>query len=215
MRAVHFSIAFVLFTAPTLAIAQSPSRSVSQAPTSATQTPTAQHGVTPYTRAILDGIASHRQRDWAGALGHFRQAATLDPRSAEPLLFQGFTAVAQGEPATALEAFREAVRLATTAGAHREHGRALAAIATLQETQNRWSEARTAWQEYVTFADAHPEVTFGSVGRARIDVIRQRATRDESYESVRHRIEERRQLNASGATQEPPPPALPPSAITR
>ncbi len=215
MRAV---IASLLLALPSVALAQTPAAqptATAAQPTATAALPAARRGVTPYTRAILDGIEAHRRRDWDGAMNHFRQAATLEPRSAEPTLYMGFTAAARGEAATALGSFREAARVATAADNHRDRARALAAIATLHETQARWDDAVTAWQEYVTFADAHADVTYGAVGRARVDAIRRRASMDQSYEAVRHRIAERQRLNASGANSQPPPPSLPASAITR
>lgn len=206
-------IASLLLALPSVAFAQTPAAQPATA-TAAAQ-PASRRGVPPFTRAILDGIEAHRRRDWDGAMNHYRQAATLEPRSPEPALYMGFTAAARGEAATALGSFREAARVATAADNHRDRARALMAIATLHESQARWDDAVTAWQEYVTFADAHADVTYGAVGRARVDAIRRRSSMDQSYEAVRHRIAERQALNASGANQQPPPPSLPPSAITR
>ena len=83
--------------------------------------------------------------------------------------------------------------------------RALAAIASLNETQGRWDDARNTWNEYATFADGHPDRTFAAVARARAEVIGRRSTLDTEYSPVRERIAERQRVNASGANQQPPP----------
>jgi tetratricopeptide (TPR) repeat protein len=114
-------------------------------------------------------------------------------------------AQAQGNAANALGAYREAARIAQAEGDDASRGRALAAIASVHEGQQRWDDARNAWQDYTTFADSHAQSTFPAVGRARTDAIARRASIETEYAPVRERIAERLRVNASGQNQQPPP----------
>lgn len=179
--------------------AASPSAAPSAAPSATPRAPT------PYQAAVTRGAAAMHDRGYDAAATAFREAARLDPHAAAPHLYLGDVAIAQGNAMNALTAYREALRVATAEGNDADRGRALLAIAALQETQSRWGDARAAWQEYVTFADAHAAVTYAATGRDRVEVMGRRDTLAQQYEAVRQRIAERLRANASGQTQQAPP----------
>jgi tetratricopeptide (TPR) repeat protein len=184
-------------------------RSVPTAPTApstavpATTPARSGHEMTPFQAALFRGSEAYRQQQYDPAAVAFREAATLNARSAVPQLFLGYVARAKGESANALGRFREAARIAQAEGDDPNRGRALQAIASLYEGQGNWAEARTAWTEYATFGDAHPTVTYPAVGRTRIEVIGQRDTVEREVAPVRERIAERLRVNATNQAQQP------------
>lgn len=192
----------VLAQAAATPAAQAPARPVA----TSTATPTARtpREVPPFQAALNRGAEAYRQRQWEAAATAFREAAAAEARNPLPQLYLGYVAMGRGDAATALGMFREAARIAQAEGAHLDRGRALAAIAMVHESQNRWDDARNTWQEYSTFADAHPQVTFAAVGRARTEAIGRRATLDREYAPVRERIAERQRINAAGQNQQAP-----------
>jgi tetratricopeptide (TPR) repeat protein len=137
--------------------------------------------------------------DYEGALSAFRQAAAASEADrAEATLYIGFTLSARNDVDGALNAFRDAARMSASGNDHLNHVRALQAIGNRLEASGRWADAQTAWEEFVAFASAHPDVGNAANGRARINAIHQRSELDHQYEVVRQRIEERRRLNAQG-----------------
>lgn len=193
--------------APSAAWSQSTRAAPSVAPSaapSAAPSGTA-HAPTPYQAAIVRGAQAFHDRGYDAAATAFREAARLDAHAAAPHLYLGDVAIAQGNAMNALTAYREALRIAMAEGNDPDRGRALMAIAALQEAQSRWADARTAWQEYATFADAHAAITYAASARDRLQVIGRRDTLAQEYEAVRQRIAERLHANASGQTQQAPP----------
>ncbi len=163
------------------------------------------HQPTPFDAAIMRGATAYHDHNLNAATTAFREAATANARSPLPQLYLGFVAQARGDAATALGAYREAARIAQAEGDDRNRARALAAIANVNESQNRWDDARNTWAEYATFADAHAQVAFPAVARARSETIGRRGALETEYAPVRERIAERQRINASGANQQPPP----------
>lgn len=175
--------------------------------------PAAPHAPTPVQQAILRGVAGYSQQNWDAAAAGFREAARLDPAAALPQLYLGYTAAARGDTASAQGFFREALRLATVAADDLNQGRARVAMAASLEAGAQWDAAHGEWEQFVRFADAHAATVAPGLGRARLDALSRRATAATESEPVRRRIEERLRLNASGASQAPPPGmvAVPPT----
>lgn len=212
MRSV---LALIIALAPATVFAQSatqPARPASAQPAATPAIPAATpaananaHQPTPFDAAIARGSTAYHDRNFDAAATAFREAATANARSPLPQLYLGFVAQARGDAATALGAYREAARVAQAQGDDRNRARALAAIANVNESQGHWDDARNTWTEYATFADAHSQVAFPAVARARSETIGRRGALDTEYAPVRERIAERQRINASGANQQPPP----------
>jgi tetratricopeptide (TPR) repeat protein len=211
MRSVLSSL-IMLLVPGTVAAQSSPSvRDAAPVSSPAASSASSSREVTPFQAALNRGAQAFRERQFDAAATAFRDAAARDPRSPLPQLLLGAVAQAQGNTANALGAYREAARIAQAEGDDASRGRALAAIASVHEGQQRWDDARNAWQEYVAFADAHAQVTFPTVGRARLDAIARRTSLEAEYAPVRERIAERLRVNASGQNQQAPPGAAVPS----
>ncbi len=203
---MRLALALSLALLPSAALAQT-ARAQPAAPTpaapAAAATATA-HQPTPFDAAVARGADAYRERRYDVAAAAFREAAQANARSAVPQLYLGFVAAARGEAATALGAFREAARIAQAEGDARNRARAMAAIANVNESQNRWDDARNTWTEYVNFGDAHAQETYPSVARARTEAIGRRGALEQEYAPVRERIAERQRINASGQNQQAP-----------
>ncbi|MFO0653004.1 MAG: tetratricopeptide repeat protein [Polyangiales bacterium] len=212
---MRFVLALTLSLAPATLFAQPAARPATTQPAARPAQPAATpaapaaaantHQPTPFDAAIMRGATAYHDHNLNAAATAFREAATANARSPLPQLYLGFVAQARGDAATALGAYREAARIAQAEGDDRNRARALAAIANVNESQNHWDDARNTWTEYATFADAHAQVAFPAVARARSETIGRRGTLETEYAPVRERIAERQRINASGANQQPPP----------
>lgn len=158
----------------------------------------AHHGPSAGRRAVVRAQTALTSRDFSAAQTAYREASNENDTAVEGLLGLGYTAQLQGDRDAALAAYRQAADRASTAGHDLHRARALQSIATLYEEMGRWAEALTAWEAFVSFAEGHSSVANAANGRARVDVIRQRATREPQDQAVRHRIEERQRVNARG-----------------
>ena len=133
--------------------------------------------------------------DNGGARSAFTDAIAMDgSRPMAPYYLAAANRLA-GNLEDALSGFRRAAELG---GEHpRWKGRALQGVAeTLERMEGRLEEARTAWQEYVRFADSNATVTFPQMGRARVSAIDQVLEQENAYQRVRERIAERERENA-------------------
>lgn len=205
---MRFVIALALSLAPAAALAQNaapPARPAAATPAAPAAASANAHQPTPFDAAIARGSTAYHDHNLDAATTAFREAATANARSPIPQLYLGYVAQSRGDAATALGAFREAARIAQAEGDARNRARAMAAIAGVNEAQNRWDDARNTWTEYATFADAHAAETFPAVARARNEAIGRRGALETEYAPVRERIAERQRINASGENHQAPP----------
>jgi len=154
-----------------------------------------------FTAAIQRGHDGAKRADWQAAADGYGEAASIRPRSGAPVLYQAMLARSRGDLPGALTKFRDSVRLATATGAEEDsiHAKALLGIAMVLEAQRQLAEARTAFQEYVTFAEAHGGVlTFPATGQARVQAIDRVDELDQAYREVRERIAARERENRRG-----------------
>lgn len=154
-----------------------------------------------YTRALRRGHDGVKRADWQTATDGYGEAASIRPRSGEPVLFQAMLLRARGDLPAALAKFREALRLSEGGGPSEEvtRAKALLGIAMVLETQRQLPDARTAFQAYVTFAEAHGGITtYPAVGRARVQMIDRVDELDQAYREVRERIAARERENRRG-----------------
>lgn len=151
-----------------------------------------------YTRALQRGHDGAKRADWQTATDGYGEAASIRPRSGEPVLFQAMMMRARGDLPGALTRFREAARLAESSGAGEDatRAKALLGIAMVLESQRQFPDARTAFQAYVSFAESHASVTaFPAVGRTRVQAIDRVDELDQAYREVRERIAAREREN--------------------
>jgi tetratricopeptide (TPR) repeat protein len=147
------------------------------------------------------GFASSRAGDRAGAVAAFREAVQAEPDRPEGTCVLAEANRMAGDFPAALEGYRACASIARTRGDVLWTSRGLAGVAwTLERMPGRLEDARTAWQEYVRFADGAAHVAHPEIGRARITAIDQVVELERVTAEVRQRIAERE-------AQHPPEPA--------
>lgn len=165
---------------------------------------TSRPGADAYTQRVQAGIALLVVGDNGGATRAFRDAIGMDGNRPMAPYYLAAASRLSGELDEALNGFRRAAELGQSEP--RWRGRALQGIAdTLERMEGRLEDARTAWQEYVRFADANSVVTFPQLGRARVSAIDLMLEQEHAYVQVRERIAERERENARGAPARPRP----------
>jgi hypothetical protein len=186
-----------LSSVPSLATAQArPSSNPDAGAPSGTRT------ATPGQQALMRGNTAYASRDWAAALTAFREAQGHAEQRVQATLGVGHCLAQQGNAEGALGAFREAATASAQPSAQPvDRVRALQAVATQLEAMGRWADALGVWQEWVTYAEAHPTVSNPAIGRARVQAIQARDERERVESQVRARIEERRRRNAQNPAQ--------------
>lgn len=150
-----------------------------------------------FAQALGRGHRAASGGDWQGATEAYNQAASMRAQSGEPQLFLGYVARARGQLGPALDKFRDAARLAAAAqGEDAVRAKALFGIAMVLEAQAQLPAARTAWQEYISFAESHASLaTYVASGRSRIEKIDRVDELARAYEEVRQRIAAREREN--------------------
>jgi tetratricopeptide (TPR) repeat protein len=144
------------------------------------------------TQHVQHGIELLLRGDNAGAMSAFREAAGAEASRPEPQYYIGVANRMAGNFPDALAAFQQAAALAERGNAPSWRARALHGIAsTLERMDGRADDARTAWQQYATFADANQRVASPQVGRARVQAIDVMNEQERVYVQVRQRIAER------------------------
>ncbi len=182
---------FTVLGFATPALAQTPG------PT-ATPTTAHPHAATPLVQAIARGSDAYHRHDYDAALAAFRDAASIDPQGALPVLYLAYVTAARGDLAGALSGFREAAARAGSTSDDPTRARALTEVAMTLEGLGHWDEARTAWREAGSFAESHADVGYPATARARTTAIRGRDDMEQQYAPVRQRIADRLRANAAG-----------------
>jgi tetratricopeptide (TPR) repeat protein len=145
-----------------------------------------------YLAHVGRGLTASAAGDRAGAIEAFRAAVQLVPSRPEGICHLAEAQRASGDLAAALDGYEACVRVARAASDARWTARGLHGVAsTLERMPERMQGARTAWQEYVRFADGAAAVASPAVGRARITAIDQVIELDRVMVDVRMRIAER------------------------
>jgi tetratricopeptide (TPR) repeat protein len=174
-------------------------------PAEAQSPPGAVSPETEYLSALGRGLAASRSGDRPGAMAAFGEAARVLPARPEAFCLLAETHRLVGDLEAAIESFRGCLRVAREAGDARWIGRALHGIAsTLERRPERIEEARSAWREYVLFADGAASVALPSLGRARITAIDQVIELERVSAEVRQRIVQRERERAEQASRPAP-----------
>lgn len=145
-----------------------------------------------YQEHVRTAMNSFVVGDHASASRHFREALALSPSQPDALCYLAEMHRATGDLNAAIDGFRDCLRFAREANDRRFTARALHGVAsTLERMPERAADARSAWQEYVRFADASGGLADPRVGRTRTDVIDAWVALEQRMTEVRARIAER------------------------
>ena len=183
IRGIFFAL--VLVIAPVAAWAQdtAPSEPAPDASENAAASDLPAH----YEGKLARGHASYMATDYSGALATYQAAKDQDAGRAPAYYFM---ACAMSK----LDRHDEAVGMlktaATIAGEKDQnlHAKALFMIAVVRERKGDWTAAKTAWKEYVSYANAHSDATtFVPAAEGRIEAIDKKLKLDEEYAPVREK----------------------------
>jgi hypothetical protein len=195
MRRMHRALVL------TALLALAPGRASAQDAAAAGAVPDAE-----YLAAVGRGLAAIASGDRAAAATAFREAVQTNPSRPDAVCFLAEVQRAGGDSTGALDGFQACLRVARAASDARWTARAMHGVAsTLELMPERAEEARTAWQEYVRFADANTAVASPQVGRSRITSIDQVAELERVTAEVRQRIADRERQRAEEAARPPEP----------
>lgn len=152
-----------------------------------------------YLAQLGRGLVAMSAGDRVGAMTAFQMALQLDAARPEAVCHLAELARMNDDLPRALEGYRACARAGRNAGEPSWIARGLhGAASTLERMPDRLAEARTAWQDYVSFADGAAAVASPAVGRARMAAIDAIVELDRVSAEVRERAEERaRQAAAS------------------
>lgn len=125
----------------------------------------AKPGITAYDQAIIDahkafaaGLAGNQLDE---AIAAYRKAIALDPARPEGHLFLAGALFQKGDFAGAEESAQTAE---TRAKADKQflnyQGKAIFLLATVQEAEEKSSDAKKTWQRYTDFAKANPDQNY-------------------------------------------------------
>lgn len=156
------------------------------------------HGATPAQDALANGLRLLVAHDYDGATAAFQQASQADPANPQVLYYLGEASRMKGQFTEAVDNFRQAARLAGGSGDPRWQARSLQGVAeSLERIEGRRDDAKSAWNEYLHFAEAHTDVANADFARARLQAIDVVAEQDNAYADVRERIAQRERENAA------------------
>ena len=140
-----------------------------------------------YAGDLAAGHARYLATDYAGALEAYERAKEREPGNAEAYYFIG---CAQAK----LEQYEDAVSVlktaATIAGSKNKtlHAKALFLVAVIAERRDDWTGARTAWTEYLGYAQTNTDAeVFVETAKARLEALEKRQEIEDDYAPVREK----------------------------
>jgi len=147
--------------------------------------------VSASAQAIVAGHEAMLRKEYDAAVRQYLKAKESASGNPEVYYYLASARMAKGDYDQALSDFRTAIEIAGTKRVD-IHAKCLFSMAVLEESRQKWDAAKSAWQDYVSFANSHKDVpVFIENAEARIKALDARAELDKSYEPVRKRIADR------------------------
>ncbi len=151
--------------------------------------PNGQTGISPYMEQLKKGEDAYVARDFPGAVAAFQEAIKIDVqkmvgyyRIAEAHLAAGNMAEAEAQWQSAL----------TKTGSNDLKAKVYFCLADLRERQQKWAEAKEAWNTYSTFLQGNPTALgYAATAIERIKQIDRRVKDEKDYGEVKARIKKR------------------------
>jgi tetratricopeptide (TPR) repeat protein len=167
-----------------LALAMSVPASAALAQNAGTDAPSAS-----YTARVRAGMNATAHGDVAAGMRNLRDAIAENPSLPQAYCYVGEAERARQDSTGALDAFQTCLRFARELGEQHFVAISLHGIAsTLELLPERLQDARTAWLEYIRFADQASSHADARIGRARIEAIDAWVTLETQTADVRARI---------------------------
>lgn len=142
-----------------------------------------------YTARVRAGMNATAHGDVAAGMRNLRDAIAENPSLPQAYCYVGEAERARQDSTGALDAFHACLRFARELGNQHFVALSLHGIAsTLELLPERLQDARTAWLEYIRFADQASSYADARIGRARVEAIDAWVTLESQTAEVRARI---------------------------
>jgi tetratricopeptide (TPR) repeat protein len=186
-RLTHLAVA--LLVAQAMGLVAGSALADGKKPKGGDESATTSGGGAKYKEACKDGNTKYAARDFAGAIAAYQKAIELDPNNGLGHYFLGEAQLAAGNLIEAEAAWNRASLATDKDPALR--ARVLFVLADLKERQQKWDEARAAWQVYFDWASKFPNAgAFPGSAQSRQQAIDSMKKQDAAYAVVRQRIAE-------------------------
>jgi tetratricopeptide (TPR) repeat protein len=171
------------------------------APTTSTgprKDPNGVTGISPYMEQVKKGEDAYVARDFPGAVAAFQEAIKIDTQKMLAYYRIGEAQLAAGNIAEAEAQWQAAL---TKTGSSDLKAKVYFVLADLRERQQKWQEAKDAWNQYTTFLQGAPQALgYPATAVERVKQIDRRVKDEKDYAAVKQRIKEREEKNAKDAT---------------
>lgn len=153
-----------------------------------------------YEARVRQAIVQINAGNRDAGLAALRTAVAESPSRPDAICHLGEAYRLGGDFTAALDNFQACLRVARSASSQLFTARALHGIAsTFERMPEHLADARTAWLEYVRFADGATGVASSQIGRERVTAIDVVSEQEHVYVEVRQRIAERERVSSTPA----------------
>lgn len=161
------------------------------APDKIRRDPNGQTGISPYMEQIKKGEDAYIARDFTGAVAAFQEAIKIDVQKALAYYRIGEAQLAAGNMAEAEAQWQSAL---TKTGSDDLRAKVYFCLADLRERQQKWAEAKEAWNAYSNFLQSNPKALgYAATAIERIKQIDRRVKDEKDYGEVKARIKRRQE----------------------
>jgi tetratricopeptide (TPR) repeat protein len=175
--------------APAAAKPADPKAPAATAPGQPRRDPNGQTGISPYMEQIKKGEDAYVARDFPGAVAAFQEAIKLDTQKMLGYYRIGEAQLAAGNMAEAEAQWQSAL---TKTGSDDLRAKVYFVLADLRERQQKWAEAKDAWNAYSNYLQANPKALgYAATAVDRIKMVDRRVKDEKDYGEVRERIKRR------------------------
>ena len=146
---------------------------------------------------VKKGEDAYVARDFPGAVAAFQEAIKIDTQKALAYYRIGEAQLANGNIAEAEAQWQAAL---TKTGSNDLKAKVYFVLADLRERQQKWQEAKDAWNQYTSFLQANPQALgYPATAVERVKQIDRRVKDEKDYGVVKERIKKREEENAKKA----------------
>lgn len=169
--------------------ATAPTTPGATAPGQPRRDPNGQTGISPYMEQMKKGEDAYVARDFPGAVAAFQEAIKLDTAKMLGYYRIGEAQLAAGNIAEAEAQWQAAL---TKTGSNDLKAKVYFCLADLRERQQKWAEAKEAWNTYSSFLQSNPNALgYAATAIERIKQIDRRVKDEKDYGEVKARIKKR------------------------
>ncbi|CAN5715389.1 hypothetical protein BH09MYX1_BH09MYX1_17570 [soil metagenome] len=175
----------------------SSSSSSSSAPAASGFDPANRAHISQFMEVVVGGNGKFVTRDFPGAIEAYKKAIALAPNNPLGHYLLAEAQIASGNLTEAEAELTQADNVADKTP--QVKAKVLFCIADLKERQKKWDDAKTAWQKYADWSQAHGDSgAMPQTAAARISAIDEAIKQDKAYDIVRQRIATEKDASTGG-----------------